>query len=271
MAQRRMFNHEIVCSEEFLDMPPSARDLYFQLGMRADDDGFVQPNMIMRTIGSTRDDLKVLIAKRFVLAFESGVIVIKHWLIHNMIRTDRYKETRFEQEKKSLFLKENKAYTDNSDNGVPLMATKWQPNGNQMAPQVRLGKVRLGKVSTNEVEQAQHSPLENQYIPTDDDGNPIKRKPKEPRNQSAYKLMGYYSQKAGERRGAKGDYGAATAGYTMLCRTLKSKPEAEVKTILDFYVDSEKFDEFPMLTAALSADSLRRYEERGKPQTVTKI
>lgn len=135
-----MFSPEIVCSEEFLDMPASSRDLYFQLGMHADDDGFVQPKMIMRTIGSSTDDLKVLITKRFILPFESGVVVIKHWLIHNMIRLDRYKNTRFLEEKSHLFVKENKAYTDDFNNGKPLLATKWQPNGNHSAPQVRLGK-----------------------------------------------------------------------------------------------------------------------------------
>lgn len=128
MAQRRMFSPEIVCSEEFLDMPVSSRELYFQLGMRADDDGFVQQKAVMRLIGASQDDLTVLLTKRFLLTFDSGVVVVKHWLIHNMIRADRYKPTRFQEEKNSLFIKENKSYTD------------WQPNGNQPAPQVRLGK-----------------------------------------------------------------------------------------------------------------------------------
>lgn len=143
MAQRRMFSPDIVCSDEFCEMPPSSRELYFQLGMRADDDGFIQYKGIIRSIGAKEDDLKVLIAKRFVLPFENGVVVIKHWLIHNMIRGDRYKETRFLEEKNRLFIKDNKAYTDNPDNGKPLLATKWQPNGNQMATQVRLGKVSI--------------------------------------------------------------------------------------------------------------------------------
>lgn len=139
MAQRRMFSPDIVCSEEFLDMPVSARDLYYQLGMRADDDGFIQPRMTMRMLGASADDLKVLLAKRFLLTFESGVVVVKHWLIHNMIRMDRYKPTRFQEEKGTLRIKENKAYTDTATNGLQ--------NGNQSAPQVRLGKVRLGKTN----------------------------------------------------------------------------------------------------------------------------
>jgi len=99
---RRMFSQDIVCSEEFIDMSVSSRDLYYQLAIRADDDGFVQPKSIMRLIGSSQDDLKILITKRFILPFNTGVVVIKHWLIHNMIRLDRYKETRFIKEKNSL-------------------------------------------------------------------------------------------------------------------------------------------------------------------------
>jgi len=139
MAQRRMFSPDIVCSEEFLEMPLSTQALYFHLGMRSDDDGFIQPKNIMRLIGSADDDLKILVAKRFLMRFETGVVVIKHWLIHNMIRQDRYKKTRFVKEKELLTIKPNNAYTE-------LNKADWQPNGNQMAPQVRLGEVRLGEV-----------------------------------------------------------------------------------------------------------------------------
>ena len=135
-----MFSPEIVESEEFLSMPPSSQNLYFHLGMNGDDDGFIQPQKVMRGLGAVADDLKVLLSKRFLLNLEDGVMVIKHWLIHNMIRSDRYKPTRFQEQKKSLYIKENNAYTDNPDNGKPLLATKWQPNGNHLAPQVRLGK-----------------------------------------------------------------------------------------------------------------------------------
>ena len=120
-------------------MPVSSRDLYYQLAMRADDDGFIQPKLVMRTIGSDEDDLKVLVGKRFLLPFDGGVVVIKHWLIHNMIRSDRYKPTRFVEQKKTLFIKPNKAYTDKEPVGLH--------SGNQMATQVRLGEVRLGKES----------------------------------------------------------------------------------------------------------------------------
>lgn len=153
MAQRRMFSMQIVDTDAFLDMPLSAQALYFHLGMRADDDGFVSnARRIQRLIGAADDDLKLLAAKRFILAFESGIVVIKHWRMLNTIRSDRYKETLYQEEKATLFVKPDGAYTDHpADGATPLlppgapMATTWQPDGNQMEPQVRLGKVRLGK------------------------------------------------------------------------------------------------------------------------------
>lgn len=112
MAERRMFAKTIVTSDAFLDMPPTARCLYFTLAMFADDDGFVNnPKSIMRQSGSSTDDMNILIAKKFVLTFESGVIVIKHWRIHNYIQSDRYHETKYKDEKNALMLDDNKAYT----------------------------------------------------------------------------------------------------------------------------------------------------------------
>lgn len=146
MAEKRMFTMKIIDSDAFLDMPLSTQSLYFHLNMRADDDGFVNnPRKIQRMIGSTDDDLKLLIAKRFVLAFESGVIVIKHWRMHNLLRKDRYKPTLYRDEKESLAIKANGSYTErNKPESLP-MATEWQPNGNQMDAQDRLGKDRLEK------------------------------------------------------------------------------------------------------------------------------
>lgn len=112
MAQKRMFTMKIVDSDAFLDMPLSTQCLYFHLNMRADDDGFVgNPKRIQRTIGATDDDLKLLIAKRFVLVFENGVIVIKHWRMHNTLQSDRYTPTAYVDEKNMLGMKQNKAYT----------------------------------------------------------------------------------------------------------------------------------------------------------------
>jgi hypothetical protein len=113
MAERRMFAKTIVTSDAFLDMPLSARCLYFTLGMFADDDGFVNnPKSIMRQTGASTDDLNLLIAKRFILTFESGIIVIKHWKIHNYIAKDRYKETKYLEEKNSLSIDSKGAYTE---------------------------------------------------------------------------------------------------------------------------------------------------------------
>lgn len=113
MAERRMFAKTIVTSDAFLDMPLSARCLYFTLGMFADDDGFVNnPKSIMRQVGACTDDLNLLLLKRFILAFESGVIVIKHWKIHNYIAKDRYKETKYIEEKSTLMLDDKGAYTE---------------------------------------------------------------------------------------------------------------------------------------------------------------
>jgi hypothetical protein len=154
MAERRMFTQKIIDSDAFLDMPLTTQALYFHLNMRADDDGFINnPKKICRMIGASDDDLKLLIAKRFVLAFEKGVIVIKHWRMHNLIRKDRYSPTQYEDEFMSLEIKDNGSYTEKmpqiqgfSDSGNQL-ATKWQPVGNQMATQDRLGKDSIGEVS----------------------------------------------------------------------------------------------------------------------------
>lgn len=113
MAERRMFAKTIVTSDAFLDMPLSARCLYFALGMLADDDGFVNnPKSIMRQVGACTDDLNHLLLNRFILSFDSGVIVIKHWRIHNYIQNDRYKETKYIEEKATLMLDEKGAYTE---------------------------------------------------------------------------------------------------------------------------------------------------------------
>ena len=142
MAERRMFAKTIIDSDAFLDMPMSTQALYFHLNMRADDDGFINnPRKIQRMIGASEDDLKLLIAKRFVLAFENGVIVIKHWKIHNYIRKDRYHPTLYQEEKQSIDVKEDGSYTDHHN----LLPTSGQPDGNQRLTEDRLGKDRIGK------------------------------------------------------------------------------------------------------------------------------
>lgn len=142
MAERRMFAKTIVTSDAFLDMPASTRCLYFLLGMVADDDGFVNnPKSIMRQAGATIDDMNLLIAKRFILTFQSGVVVIKHWCIHNTIQKDRYKETKYLEEKSTLMLDGNKAYTE----AVPALYPECIQDVSIPDTQVRLGKDRVGK------------------------------------------------------------------------------------------------------------------------------
>lgn len=119
MAERRMFAKTIVTSDIFLDMPLSARCLYFTLGMFADDDGFVNnPRSIMRQTGASIDDLNILLAKKFVISFESGVIVIRHWKINNYLRTDRYHETECLEEKSKLIIEKNGVY---NLSGIPVV------------------------------------------------------------------------------------------------------------------------------------------------------
>ena len=143
-----MFAKTIVLSDAFLDMPMSARCLYFTLGMLADDDGFVNsPKSIMRQVGASIDDMNILLARKFILAFESGVIVIKHWRIHNYIQKDRYKGSKYIEEKGTLAIDESGAYTE-CIHDVSIPDT-----------QVRLGKVSLGKVNNiGDIPQAESPP-----------------------------------------------------------------------------------------------------------------
>ena len=145
MAERRMFAKTIVDSDMFIDMPMSARLLYYDLAMRADDDGFVNsPKKIMRFVGASMDDMNVLIAKQFIIPFESGVVVIKHWKIHNYIQKDRYKATSYQAEKESLTLKNGTYYTDDLPD-VSNLDTECIQDVYSLDTQDRLGKDRLGK------------------------------------------------------------------------------------------------------------------------------
>lgn len=148
MAERRMFAKTIIDSDAFLDMPLSTQALYFHLSMRADDEGFVNnPKKIQRMTGASDDDVKLLIAKRFIIPFESGVCVIKHWLIHNYIQKDRFKPTVYKDERSSLVVKQNKSYS--------LMDTECIHDVSSLETQVRLGKDSLGKVSLGEVREGE--------------------------------------------------------------------------------------------------------------------
>lgn len=134
MADKRMFTKKIIDSDAFLDMPLSSQALYFHICMNADDDGFVNnPRRIARLIGASEDDLKLLVMKRFLLAFPSGVVVVKHWRMHNTLKSDRYHPTDYREELNSLYVKKNKAYTDNpaaDECEIPQLP----PSGNSSEP-----------------------------------------------------------------------------------------------------------------------------------------
>ena len=164
MAERRMFAKTIVDSDMFIDMPMSARLLYYDLAMRADDDGFVNsPKKIMRFVGASMDDMNVLIAKQFIIPFESGVVVIKHWKIHNYIQKDRYKATSYQAEKESLTLKNGTYYTDDLPD-VSNLDTECIQDVYSLDTQDRLGKVRL-ELGKDRVRDRDRQELESAHAP----------------------------------------------------------------------------------------------------------
>lgn len=164
MANRRMFALGVIDGDDFLSMPLSTQALYFHLSMRADDDGFVNnPRKIVRMAGCNEDEMRLLIAKDFVIPFESGVCVIKHWKIHNYLRADRYKETRYSDEKAALLVKKSGEY-ERAASGVPGGIPALQdgiPTVNQPAyqrsTQVSKGKARIDQVSQEPDEDEQAS------------------------------------------------------------------------------------------------------------------
>ena len=142
MARRRMFSLDVIDTDKFLDMPSSTQALYFHLGMRADDDGFISsPKRITKTVNCAEDDLKLLITKGYLIPFESGVVVISDWKINNWIRADRKQSTRYKYEK-SLLDTNNYTYT---------LTTEKQPSVNQVSTECHtedsIGKDSIGKNS----------------------------------------------------------------------------------------------------------------------------
>lgn len=131
MANRRMFSLDVVDTDIFLDMPASSQNLYFHLGMRADDDGFVSsPRKITKLVNCSRDDLNVLISRGFVIAFADGIVVITHWRQNNYIQKDRYKETVYKNDLESLSI----------ENGVYRLDTVRIQSVNNLEAQVSIGK-----------------------------------------------------------------------------------------------------------------------------------
>lgn len=186
IAERRMFAKSIIDSDAFLDMSVTARLLYYDLSMRADDDGFVNsPKKIMRMVGASEDDLRMLAARKFIIPFENGVVVIKHWRIHNYIRKDRYNETHYSEQKEMLELDENGSYRlvdQRSTDGLPMV--------DQRLTQVRIGKDRIGKDNIKKSAEALFDEIENEelkslYI----DFYEMRKKMKAPMTEKAVKLL----------------------------------------------------------------------------------
>ena len=146
MANRRMLSVDIVESDAFCSMPLSTQALYMHLIMNADDDGFVgRPKMVQRMIGASDDDMTLLLAKRFVLVFESGVVVIKHWKMNNYIQNDRYKPTVYTEEKSMLEEKPNKSYTFDKNRALSCMDTDCIQNVSKMDTQYSIDKDSIDK------------------------------------------------------------------------------------------------------------------------------
>ncbi|MFH2116750.1 MAG: replisome organizer [Bacillota bacterium] len=151
MAERRMFSKQIIDSDMFLDMPTSAQALYFHLGMRADDEGFLNnPSKIMKIVGANKNDMDLLIIKKFIIDFPSGIIVIKHWFMHNYIQNDRFKPTVYGSERLLLDRKENKVYTLRKIHIDLFTEDDKKVNGYIMDTQVSIDKRSLEEVSIEE-------------------------------------------------------------------------------------------------------------------------
>lgn len=165
MAERRMMSKSIIKSDTFLDMPATTQNLYFHMLLDADDDGFINaPKSIMRMIGAKEDDMKVLVAKQFVIPFESGVVVIKDWKIHNYIQNDRYKPSTL-PERDLLNIQKDKTYTLKSD--VSRMDTECIQTvsiGKDRLGKVRLGKDRIGKDSIDTLCHVTHDDVDKSHI-----------------------------------------------------------------------------------------------------------
>jgi len=194
-----MFSDKITQSDSFLDMPKESQLLYFHLGVMADDDGFVaSTKMIQRVLGVSDDSLKILFVKKFIIPFESGICVIKHWRINNQIRKDRYKQTKYIRERGSLFIRPNGAYTTNPEDAKLLphghflveeddMATIRQPLG-------VVGKVSIGKVSIDKKEEIPENINSEAWVDWVAYRNEIKKKMTPTTVKMQFKLLGKYGK-----------------------------------------------------------------------------
>jgi len=248
MAHKRMFSKDITSSDAFREMPASTQALYFHLGMEADDDGFLDNYRgLMRAINSTDDDLKILLAKRFLIVFPSKVIVVKHWRINNTIRHDRHTPTKHLEEKKALIIKDNGAYTE-----------VWQPDGNQVATQYRIEEDRKDTFSG----EKDFLPSEVTEVRTTTDGEEIKPKPGLPRkDKEAWSLMQRAVKLLKDETGTEPVTGVKE--YQAILRAQKVLKEKEILEMVQDAVDNGTAEQKGLsLAAILSNIEINKYRLR---------
>lgn len=233
MAKRRMFSTDIIDDDRFLDMPSSTRCLYYDLGMRADDDGFISPRKVLRLTGATTDDLNVLIAKGYIIPFESGVIVIKDWKMNNYIQKDRYIETVFKKEKRLLLEDGNKSYV--LENKARIQ------NVYKLDTQVRLGKVSKDK--SNIIADKPQSPYKR-----------LEKEKQQPIHRIIYHLEDTLNTKiVNWGKQAKALKMMLSAGYT----------EDQIKKVITYMVTSDDFFSDKGFDLMTVANNISRYKAQG--------
>lgn len=234
MARRRMFSLDVIDTDIFLEMPPSTQALYFHLGMRADDDGFVSsPKKIMSMIGCNADDIKLLIAKNFIIPFENGVCVIKDWNVNNYIQKDRYKET--------IYLNEFRLLKSDKNGVYQLSDTECIQNVYNLDTQVRLGKDSIGYIKENILKEKR----EEKKI--------VKHKYGEYKNvllsdEDMEKLKSEFPKDYSDRIENLSSYMASTGkpykNHLATIRTWARKETKNGKTSKPDYTDSSQFENF---------------------------
>ncbi len=240
MARRRMFSLDVIDTDIFLEMPPSTQSLYFHLGMRADDNGFVaSPKKIVSMIGCNTDDLKLLIAKNFIIPFESGVCVIREWKVNNYIRPDRYKETIYTEELDCLKCDKNGIYQ--------LSNTKCIPNDipmvYQMDTQVRLGKDSIGYIKENilkeksedtKIKKHKYGEYKNVLL-TDNELEKLKNDFPNDYNERIEKMSSYLAYS-----------GKTYKNYYIALKTWAKKEAHTTKVNNPDYTDSKRYENFSL-------------------------
>lgn len=250
-----MTSLEVIDTDAFLDMPMSSQLLYFHLNARADDDGFVaNPKKVLRTLGGSSDDYKVLVAKKFLIEFEDGVCVIKHWRINNFIRKDIYKETKYLDLKGSLLIRPNGAYTLNDDgSAVPVPRGHYQledVNGALTERQLRIGKdrvVEIGAVAT--------APRVVEVIEEDENARPSKEK-----DPLLEKCARYWQNKCKEETGLTPSGGLPKA-KAVIKNARKSLAYSQIQEMMVAWFEAGELEPFEMIqiTRCLSAFQIDKY------------